>query len=145
MERSAWNDLRAPSFSAFIPPPRVRKRQCKRLDFLDRWPTVVVIVVILLLVVNKYILNTSRRALKPSQPRQGKQLGYCAHENERESPTCGRNSEAKARKINEAERFIGLGALPKLPMYKYPILHCAYILAVPLRHPPFLPIRFSYK
>ena len=38
--------------------------------------------VVLLLVVN----------MKPSQPRQGKQLGYCAHENKRESPTCGRKS-----------------------------------------------------
>ena len=46
-----------------------------------------------------YILNTSRRALK-LHPK----TGYCAHENERESPTCDRNSGAKAGKINEAER-----------------------------------------
>ena len=34
-----------------------------------------------LLVVNMYILNSSmQRAVKPSQPRQGKQLGYCVQE-----------------------------------------------------------------
>ena len=42
-----------------------------------------------------------QRALKPSNTRK---TGYCAPENERESPTCGRNSRAKAEKINEAER-----------------------------------------
>ena len=35
----------------------------------------------LLLVLIMYILNTSIRALKPSQD---KKTGYCAHENERE-------------------------------------------------------------
>ena len=51
------------------------------------------IVVVLVLVVNMYILNSlMQRALKRSQPRQEKQLGYCTHENERESPTGGRNS-----------------------------------------------------
>ena len=60
-----------------------------------------------------------RRALKPSQPRQGKQVGYCTHENERESPTCSRNSRAQAGKINKDYRCINL--------CKYPIVHCAYI------------------
>ena len=31
-----------------------------------------------------------------------RKTGYCAHENERESQTCGRNSWAKAGMINEA-------------------------------------------
>ena len=44
---------------------------------------------------------------------------YCAHENERESLACGRNSRAKAGKINKAERDIGLGALPRLLMHKF--------------------------
>ena len=45
----------------------------------------VFVVVVLLLAVNMYTVNSSmQRALKPSQSRQGKQLGYCAHENERE-------------------------------------------------------------
>ena len=93
--------------------------QCTRTDTMRVMGTRAhaFIVVVLLLVVNMYILNTSRRALKPLQPRQGKQLGYCVHENERESPTCSRNSRAKAGKINEAERDIGLGALPRLPMH----------------------------
>ena len=65
-------------------------------DFIVRF------ILFFLLVVNMYILimNTSRRALKPLQD---KETGYCAHKNERESPTCGRNSQAKAVKINEAE------------------------------------------
>ena len=40
-------------------------------------------------------------------------------ERERESPMCGRNSRAKAGKINEAETDIGLGALLRLPMHKF--------------------------
>ena len=32
---------------------------------------------------------------------------------------CGRNSRAKAGKINKAERDIGLGALPGLSMHKF--------------------------
>ena len=49
-----------------------------------------------------YILNTSRRALKLY--RKTRKTGYCAHKNERESPTCGRKSGAKAGKINGADR-----------------------------------------
>ena len=49
-----------------------------------------------------YILNTFRTALKLHLKKR--KTGYCAHENERESPTCGRKSGAKAGKINEAER-----------------------------------------
>ena len=33
-----------------------------------------------------------------------RKTGYCAHENKRENLMCGRNSQAKAGKINEAER-----------------------------------------
>ena len=58
-----------------------------------------VVKVVLLLVVNMYILNTSRIAPKPSQDKENRVL--CTGEQERESPTCGRNSWAK---INEAER-----------------------------------------
>ena len=84
-------------------------------------------VVVLLLVVNMYILNSSfQRVLKLSQPGQGKQLGYCAHENKRESLTCNRNSRAKAGNINEAERDVGLGVLPRLAMHKY-IANLQYI------------------
>ena len=68
---------------------------------------------------------TSRRALKLLQPRQEKQLGYCAHEKKRESPMCGRNSQAKAGKINQVEIYV-LGAVPRLPMHKFVwISYCA--------------------
>ena len=59
------------------------------------------IVQFLLLIVNMYILNTSGRALKPSQDKENRLLR--TRERERE-PMCGRNSRAKAGKINEAER-----------------------------------------
>ena len=50
--------------------------------------------------VNMYILNSSRRALKPSQDKENRLL----RTRERESPTCGRNGRAKAEKISEVER-----------------------------------------
>ena len=38
--QAALNEWRAPSPSAFISPPWVRKCQCKWLNSLDTWPTV---------------------------------------------------------------------------------------------------------
>ena len=40
-----------------------------------------------------------------------------------------RNSREKGGKINEAERDVGLGALPRLPMHKYPIVHVHIYIA----------------
>ena len=45
--------------------------------------------------------------------------------NRRENPTCGRNSRAKAGKINEAE--IGLGALARLPMHINVLLRIVHV------------------
>ena len=41
--QSALNEWQALSPSAFISPPRVRKCQSKRLNSLDRWPTVILL------------------------------------------------------------------------------------------------------
>ena len=41
--QSAWNEWRTPLPSAFISPPWVRKCQSKRVNSLDRWPTVVLL------------------------------------------------------------------------------------------------------
>ena len=40
-----------------------------------------------------------------------------------------RNSRAKGGKINEAGRDVGLDALPRLPMHKYPIVHVHIYIA----------------
>ena len=72
-------------------------------------------IVVLLLVVNMYILNrTVQRALKPSQ---GKQLGYCAHENERPR-SAAKTAERRQKRLTK-RRDVGLGALPRLPMHKF--------------------------
>ena len=46
------------------------------------------------------ILNTSRRALKPSQEKENRLL----RTREQKRPTCSRNSRAKAGNINKVER-----------------------------------------
>ena len=61
------------------------------------------VVVVLLLAVNVYTVNSSmQRALKPSQSRQGKQLGYCVHENERERARLAtETAEQRQEKLTE--------------------------------------------
>ena len=52
-----------------------------------------------------------------------------ARERGREPDVRYRNSRAKGGKINEAEKDVGLGALPRLLMHKYPIVHVHIYIA----------------
>ena len=67
------------------------------------------------LVVNMYILNISRRALKPSQNKGNMLL----RTRERERAQCAAETAEQRQERLKKRREIGLGALPRLLMRKF--------------------------